>query len=75
MLPYLAPYSVLLSGIEKKLLQSMLRKASTSGKKVDVSKSTTNNKDVSTSTEDLGKFNSSGYFAYKLIFLYPNDKG
>ncbi|XP_050130340.1 protein BLISTER isoform X3 [Malus sylvestris] len=38
---------------EKKLLQSMLRKASTSGNKVDVSKSTTNNKDVSTSTEDL----------------------
>ncbi|XP_068326939.1 protein BLISTER [Pyrus communis] len=38
---------------EKKLLQSMLRKASTSGKKVDVSKSTTNNRDVSTSTEDL----------------------
>ncbi|BBG92618.1 BLISTER protein, partial [Prunus dulcis] len=37
---------------EKKLLQSMLRKASTSGKNVDVSKNT-NNKDVSTSTEDL----------------------
>ncbi|KAL6292351.1 hypothetical protein ACE6H2_000493 [Prunus campanulata] len=37
---------------EKNLLQSMLRKASTSGKNVDLSKNT-NNKDVSTSTEDL----------------------
>lgn len=53
--PNIAPYSLLLSGTEKKLLQSMLRKASTSGKNVDVSKNT-NNKDVSTSTEDLGKF-------------------
>ncbi|XP_061990039.1 protein BLISTER isoform X1 [Rosa rugosa] len=38
---------------EKKLLQSMLRKASTNERKADVSKSTTNKKDVFTSTEDL----------------------
>ncbi|XP_042491695.1 protein BLISTER-like isoform X2 [Macadamia integrifolia] len=37
---------------EKKLLQSMLRKAST-GKPVDVSKSATTTKDVSTSTMDI----------------------
>lgn len=44
-----------LSGTEKKLLQSMLRKASTNEKKADVSKSTAKKKDVFTSTEDLGK--------------------
>ncbi|CDO99382.1 unnamed protein product [Coffea canephora] len=38
---------------EKKLLQSKLRKASGSGKAVEVSKSPTSKKDVSTSTEDL----------------------
>ncbi|PON36106.1 BLISTER [Parasponia andersonii] len=38
---------------EKKLLQSKLRKASTSGKSIDVTKSITHKKDVSTSTEDL----------------------
>ncbi|CAL5416580.1 unnamed protein product [Camellia sinensis] len=38
---------------EKKLLQVKLRKASVNGKFVDVSKSPTNKKDVSTSTEDL----------------------
>ncbi|KAF3457493.1 hypothetical protein FNV43_RR02151 [Rhamnella rubrinervis] len=38
---------------EKKLLQSKLRKASASGKQIDDRKSTTNKKDVSTSTEDL----------------------
>ncbi|XP_050372278.1 protein BLISTER [Argentina anserina] len=38
---------------EKKLLQSMLRKASANEKKADVSKSTTGKKDVFTSTEDL----------------------
>ncbi|CAK9184258.1 unnamed protein product [Ilex paraguariensis] len=40
---------------EKKLLQSKLRKASASGKLVDVSKSLTSTKEVSTSTEDLEK--------------------
>ncbi|XP_027118949.1 protein BLISTER isoform X2 [Coffea arabica] len=40
---------------EKKLLQSKLRKASGSGKAVEVSKSPTSKKDVSTSTEDLGE--------------------
>lgn len=38
---------------EKKLLQSKLRKASSSGKFVDVSKSPPNRREVSTSTEDL----------------------
>ncbi|XP_062109001.1 protein BLISTER-like [Humulus lupulus] len=38
---------------EKKLLQSKLRKASTSGKSVDVTQSSTHKKDESTSTEDL----------------------
>ncbi|KAF8388321.1 hypothetical protein HHK36_026987 [Tetracentron sinense] len=39
---------------EKKILQSKLRKASASGKSIDVSKTPSNTKDVSTSTEDLG---------------------
>ncbi|KAJ4968766.1 hypothetical protein NE237_015467 [Protea cynaroides] len=39
---------------EKKLLQSKLRKASTIGKSVDVSKTSTTTKDMSTSTEDIG---------------------
>ncbi|XP_043721780.1 protein BLISTER-like [Telopea speciosissima] len=38
---------------EKKLLQSMLRKASTVGKPVDVSKTPTTTKNVSTSTKDI----------------------
>ncbi|KAJ9154070.1 hypothetical protein P3X46_027448 [Hevea brasiliensis] len=38
---------------EKKLLQSKLRKASGSGKSIDVSKSCNNKKDMSTTTEDL----------------------
>ncbi|KAL2530887.1 protein BLISTER [Forsythia ovata] len=38
---------------EKKLLQSKLRKISASGKSVDIKKSVSNTKDVSTSTEDL----------------------
>ncbi|XP_062106349.1 protein BLISTER-like isoform X1 [Humulus lupulus] len=38
---------------EKKLLQSKLRKASTGGKSVDVTQSSTHKKDESTSTEDL----------------------
>ncbi|XP_015887575.3 protein BLISTER [Ziziphus jujuba] len=38
---------------EKKLLQSKLRKAAASGKAIDVEKSATDKKDVSTSTEDL----------------------
>ncbi|KAJ7979745.1 BLISTER protein [Quillaja saponaria] len=38
---------------EKKLLQSKLRKASGSGKSIDMMKSPTNKKDVSTSTEDI----------------------
>lgn len=40
---------------EKKLLQSKLRKASASGKSIDISSSHTEKKDMSTSTEDLGK--------------------
>ncbi|KAI7979308.1 Protein BLISTER [Camellia lanceoleosa] len=43
---------------EKKLLQVKLRKASVNGKFVDVSKSPTNKKDVSTSTEDLVHLNN-----------------
>ncbi|KAJ4956171.1 hypothetical protein NE237_012954 [Protea cynaroides] len=39
---------------EKKLLQSKLRKASTVGNPVDVSKMPTTTKDISTSTEDIG---------------------
>lgn len=38
---------------EKKLLQAKLWKASTGAKSVDLTKSTTNKKDMSTSTEDL----------------------
>ncbi|GMY26934.1 protein BLISTER isoform X3 [Fagus crenata] len=38
---------------EKKLLQSKLRKASTSAKSIDVSNSPLNKRDMSTSTEDL----------------------
>ncbi|XP_062108042.1 protein BLISTER-like isoform X1 [Humulus lupulus] len=38
---------------EKKLLQSKLRKASTGGKSIDVTQSSTHKKDESTSTEDL----------------------
>ncbi|XP_052189459.1 protein BLISTER isoform X2 [Diospyros lotus] len=38
---------------EKKLLQAKIRKASGNGKVLDVSKSLTNKKDVSTSTQDL----------------------
>ncbi|XP_024019759.1 protein BLISTER [Morus notabilis] len=38
---------------EKKLLQSKLWKASTSGRSVDLTKSSTNKKDMSTTTEDL----------------------
>ncbi|KAK9291750.1 hypothetical protein L1049_019700 [Liquidambar formosana] len=38
---------------EKKLLQSKIRKASASGKSIDVSRSPTSKKDVSTCTEDL----------------------
>ncbi|XP_021593529.1 protein BLISTER isoform X2 [Manihot esculenta] len=38
---------------EKKLLQSKLRKASASGKSIDVSKSHSNKRDMSTTTEDL----------------------
>ncbi|KAL6970635.1 hypothetical protein U1Q18_030329 [Sarracenia purpurea var. burkii] len=38
---------------EKKLLQAKLRKASANGKLIDVSKTPSNKKDVSTSTEDL----------------------
>jgi hypothetical protein len=53
-----------LSGTEKKLLQSMLRKASTNEGKADVSKSTTNKKDVFTSTEDLGN-----YFVYCAYYV------
>lgn len=49
-------------GTEKKVLLSKLRKASSSGKAIDVPKNTTNNKDVSTSTEDLGKDYSHLYF-------------
>ncbi|KAM7485323.1 hypothetical protein LguiA_001332 [Lonicera macranthoides] len=43
----------LCSPTEKKMLQSMLRKASASGKTVVVSKSPNNKKNASTSTEDL----------------------
>lgn len=39
---------------EKKVLQAKWRKASASGKLVDTSKNTTNKKDISTSTDDLG---------------------
>ncbi|KAL3620083.1 hypothetical protein CASFOL_034995 [Castilleja foliolosa] len=38
---------------EKKLLQSKLRKASSSGKSIDLNKASDNKKNVSTSTEDL----------------------
>lgn len=38
---------------EKKLLQSKLRKASASGKSIDISQSASSKKDMSTSTEDL----------------------
>ncbi|XP_048235749.1 protein BLISTER isoform X4 [Ricinus communis] len=38
---------------EKKLLQSKLRKASASGKSLDISQNSGNKKDMSTSTEDL----------------------
>ena len=36
------------------MLQKKVRNASANGKSIDVSKSPTNRKDVSTSTEDLG---------------------
>lgn len=39
---------------EKKLLQSKLWKASSSGKSIDLNKNSTSRKDISTSTEDLG---------------------
>lgn len=42
----------------------MLRKASTNEGKADVSKSTTNKKDVFTSTEDLGN-----YFVYCAYYV------
>ncbi|KAJ0034678.1 hypothetical protein Pint_25222 [Pistacia integerrima] len=38
---------------EKKVLQSKLRKASGSGKSIDLNKNSTSRKDMSTSTEDL----------------------
>ena len=44
-----------LSDTEKKLLQSKLRKASTSIKPIDFSNTSLNKRDTSTSTEDLGK--------------------
>lgn len=49
------PFHCSVTGTEKKLLQSKLRKAAASGKAIDVKKSATDKKDVSTSTEDLGK--------------------
>ncbi|XP_048235747.1 protein BLISTER isoform X2 [Ricinus communis] len=42
---------------EKKLLQSKLRKASASGKSLDISQNSGNKKDMSTSTEDLDPCN------------------
>ena len=39
---------------EKKVLQSKLRKASASGKSIDVIRNPARKKDMSTSTEDLG---------------------
>lgn len=45
------------SDTEKKLLQSKLRKASTSAKSIDISISPLIKRDMSTSTEDLGKIN------------------
>lgn len=43
------------SPTEKKMLQSMLRKASAIGKTLEVSKSPNNKKNASISTEDLGE--------------------
>lgn len=47
---------------EKNVLQSKLRKASGSGKSIDINKISTSKKDMSTSTEDLGN--------HCLVFLF-----
>lgn len=50
----------------------MLRKASTNERKADVSKSTTNKKDVFTSTEDLGNyFVYCAYYMTSIYFISP----
>lgn len=58
---------------EKKVLQSKLRKASASGKSIDVIKTPASKKDMSTSTEDLGNgisFPVAAYINCHVLFYW-----
>ncbi|KAJ4841157.1 hypothetical protein Tsubulata_016920 [Turnera subulata] len=59
---------------EKKLLQSKLRKASGTAKSIDISRSPTDKKDVSTTTDDLGTTpEASSHGVHETGFLHGSD--
>ena len=66
---YKALYCSYFPNTEKKLLQKKVRKASANGKSIDASKSPTDRKDVSTSTDDLGMCEFCSYMYIYILHL------